>query len=372
MTSKNTTDLLADLANTSADGKPGGDLLSNLLESLLNREDTDEQIIKSVLKLEQDPILPPGSIRFGENNLKLGSATRTLEIVDAYGMTSLIVAQPYDDTGIKRPVAYSASAVQTFPVNLADDQTLTGQQTVSITAAEVSMTIANKLKPASAGQLRIRSYTGTDDTGSLLVDSTFEVTPADVGNEISFVTFNPSITATGDEGFITFDGIDLLGGVSTLPGAPVTPFLESTLFIAEKKELAYVDDIPVMYGHRGDATPDVPIVITQSNVPTLLDTYTFTLEKDQTIKLDAIIRWSLNNAQSSAEFSFTLDGAEILASRIEPKDPNNEDYLYIFGQIDLTAGPHTVTCVGTKIGNGQPDLTIFSNGWTRIPVIVEP
>ncbi len=371
MTSKNTTALLSDLANTSADGKPGGDLLSDLLESLLNMEDTDEQVIKSVLKLEKDPILPPGSIRFGENNLKLGSATRTLEIVDAYGKTSLIVAQPYDDTGIRRPVAYSASAVQTFPVSLADGTTLTGQQTVSITASAVSMTIANKLKPASAGELRIRSYKGTDDTGSLLVDSVFQVEPADIGNEVTFVTFNPNITEPGDEVFITFDGVDLFGGVSALPGTPVTPFLESTLFIAEKEELAYLSDVPLMYGHRGDATPDAPIVITQSNVPTLLDTYTFTLEKDQTIKLDAIIRWSLNNAQSSALFSFTLDGAEILASRIEPKDPNNEDYLYIFGQIDLTAGPHTVTCVATKVGNGQPDLTVFSNGWTRVPVIVE-
>ena len=374
MPAKTTAELLAEIQASSANGKPGGTLLENLAQSVLNLEDTIEQQVKGEVDYASNPTIPPSGIKFGVDNLTIKSATKSLQIENSEAERSLVIIQDYDNTGFTAPTAYNAGALQQFPVADVFDQVLTGKQSLAIESQVDSMTVANIIRPASAGELTIISYRGEDETGPQLSNTTFTIQSGDVGNPITILTSNPNITEAGDETFITFEGVDLFGGVQTLPSVAgqTTLYLESSLFLLERKQIAFMDDLPLTYGHRGTATPEAPIVITQSNVPTLIDTYTFTLESDQTIKLDAIIRWQLDNAQSSAVFSFTLDGAEILTSRIEPKDPNNEDYFYIFGQIDLTAGPHTVTCSAEKVGNNAPDLTIFSNGWTRVPVIIEP
>ena len=118
-----------------------------------------------------------------------------------------------------------------------------------------------------------------------------------------------------------------------------------------------------LFGHRGVATDDVPITVNGTEVVTV-DTYNFTIPDDMTYKCDVIIRWRLTVANTSAIFNFELDGQELLVSRIEPKDGNNEDYLYVFGLVDLTAGAHSLVTTATKsAANGQ--LIITGNAVTR-------
>ncbi len=136
--------------------------------------------------------------------------------------------------------------------------------------------------------------------------------------------------------------------------------------------LALALDLPLTYAHRGDATPDNPIVISQNGEQTTVDTYTFTLDRPQTLKVDTITRWRVNATNASSILTYIIDGVEVLTAREEVKDANNEMYTSIWACIDFEAGEHTIELVASKAGNASPNLTIFSNGWTRVPVIVEP
>ncbi len=118
-----------------------------------------------------------------------------------------------------------------------------------------------------------------------------------------------------------------------------------------------------LYGHKGAATDADPITVTGTET-VLVDSYTFTLPEAATIKLDVLVRWRLTVPNTSAIYTFKLDGDVILTARKEPKDGNNEDYLYVFGLIELDAGTYTVTAEATKSGNSG-NLIISANAFTR-------
>ncbi len=137
-------------------------------------------------------------------------------------------------------------------------------------------------------------------------------------------------------------------------GELLTNMLDSLLNKADKAKL---------FGHRGTATDADPITVTGTETE-LIDTYTFNVPFDTVEKIDVLVRWRLTVANTSSIFTFKLDGNEILTARKEPKDGNNEDYLYVYGLVDLAAGDHTITAEATKSGNNG-DLIISGNAFTR-------
>jgi|9_EtaG_2_1085328.scaffolds.fasta_scaffold15176_2 hypothetical protein len=126
------------------------------------------------------------------------------------------------------------------------------------------------------------------------------------------------------------------------------------------------------YGRRSPITSDNPLLIDGlANVFETIDTYTFTVSDEDTYKISVIIPWRLNSAQQRALFEFELDGTVILEATLEPKDSQNDDFLFVFGLRDLTAGSHTVVARGSKT-NDQTVLTIDGCSWTRNRIILEP
>ncbi len=130
-------------------------------------------------------------------------------------------------------------------------------------------------------------------------------------------------------------------------------------------------DTYIEHGRRSPITPDVPLIIDgPADQFEIIDTYTFSVPDADTYKLAVIIAWNLDSPQQKAVFEFELDSTVILEATLEPKDGQNDDFLFVFGLRDLTAGSHTIEAKGTKT-NASAVLTIDGCSWTRNRMILD-
>jgi len=130
-------------------------------------------------------------------------------------------------------------------------------------------------------------------------------------------------------------------------------------------------DTYIEHGRRSSLTPDNPLIIDgAADQFETIDTYTFSIANADTYKLAVIIAWNLDSPQQKAIFEFELDSTVILEATLEPKDGQNDDFLFVFGLRDLTAGSHTIVAKGTKT-NAAAVLTIDGCSWTRNRIILD-
>lgn len=162
---------------------------------------------------------PPGSLLLG-SGLRISSGLNTLVFQRAGGtQQSLVSMIPYGDTGSTAPVFYDLATEIDFPVTDVFDTQLTSPQTITFVPA-VADSYATRFifRPAEAGTLRIRAYTGSDTSGDLIIDFNVVVSSGQVGTNVQMDIPSPILTFTGDVVTVEVSGIDLFGGVQTAAG----------------------------------------------------------------------------------------------------------------------------------------------------------
>ena len=170
---------------------------------------------------------PPGSFLFG-SGARLSSGVNALVFQQAGGtQKSLLSLVQYDDTGSVAPVLYSLAAITDFPQTSTFDTQLAAPQTITLDGASADNFVTKFVfRPAEAGTLTVKGYTGTDTSGDLIVDFDLTVSAGQVGSTVEMAVPSPILSFTGDQATIVASGIDVFGGTQTDPGYSGTlPFL---------------------------------------------------------------------------------------------------------------------------------------------------
>ena len=161
---------------------------------------------------------PPGSLFLGDG-LRLSSGLNTLVFQRAGGtQQSLISLIPYDSTGNDAPVFFDLATEIDFPVTTVFDTQLTAPQTITFVPATVD-NFATKFvfRPAESGTLRIRGFTGPTSGGDLIIDFNVTVSVGQVGTNVEMDIPSPILTFVGDQVTVETSGLDLFGGLQTVP-----------------------------------------------------------------------------------------------------------------------------------------------------------
>ena len=145
---------------------------------------------------------------------------QTLALDKSTGQLALAIIQEYDDTGSTLPFYYELAAQQTLDVNLLSDIVIPAPYELTYVTFGDNLTNDFTFIPNEAGDIRLRYWLGTDDTGMLIFDETRTVTAGEVGNPIAFGIGNPYLLAQGTQLFVRSEGVDLRGTAITDPASP--------------------------------------------------------------------------------------------------------------------------------------------------------
>ncbi len=189
----------------------------------------------------------PGSLFLGSAGLSISSASRALNVIDAYGQESIGIKTRYDKTGNEPSFTWDFSAASvinicpTFSTQLSEPFEFLFPSPVS----SDTMSFSYEVRPATSGKLRTKIYAGTDNTFPVISDSTITVEPGDVGNLLLIPLPNRIVTQIGDDVFAEYSGVDLFGGVQA-SGAFVgqtKPFLDAEFSLLTPKTIASGPDV---------------------------------------------------------------------------------------------------------------------------------
>ena len=190
----------------------------------------------------------PGSLYLGEGGSRLSAGNRVLNFTDPEGDEYFFPASLFNSSGTDRPFCITLANEQTAILNSVSDQTLASPQSLAFGGAIApSRTSAFVVIPKASGNLRVRSFYGSDDTGPVIVDNDYTIQPSDVDNPTTLVIPNPLLIAPGDQQFVLFEGVDLAGGLQTTGPftGQVVIYLESTFALGDVKTLATEDQLPL-------------------------------------------------------------------------------------------------------------------------------
>lgn len=162
---------------------------------------------------------PPGSLLIG-SGLRVSSGLNTLVFQRAGGtQQSLVSMVPYDPvSGSSDPVNYALAAEVEFPVTTVFDTTLVSPQILTFVPAVADSYVTKfRFRPATSGTLRVEGFTGADVDGDLIIDFEITIVPGDIGTEVTMDIPSPALSFVGDQFTIRVSGIDLFGGLQTVP-----------------------------------------------------------------------------------------------------------------------------------------------------------
>lgn len=176
-----------------------------------------------------------GTLYLGESGANINSGSEVMNFIAADGGKHYMHGVEYDDTGSTQPYFWKLPALSQVPIADVSSSTLSDPQTVGITNTINSYIKEYTLIPATSGELRVQTWLGTDDTGASLVDTYITVDPGDVGNQTVFTAPNDTLILTGQDTYTKFSGIQLNGGLQTLPplSGQTTPFITLGVWVAE-------------------------------------------------------------------------------------------------------------------------------------------
>lgn len=198
-----------------------------------------------------------GTLLLGQAGAGISSGSEILNFTAADGGDSYIQTIQYDDTGSSEPSFYALPAIAEVTLTDVSDQVLTDPQTITAPAF-ANVYIKNyTVIPATSGEMRVRVWLGTDDTGPSIVDTYVTVAPGDIGVETTYEAPNNTLILTGQDTYTEFSGVQLRGGVQTLP-----PFAGQTLIFLKTNSW-----IPAKryYLNKDDSTPATGAVFVSDN-----------------------------------------------------------------------------------------------------------
>lgn len=195
-----------------------------------------------------------GTLLLGQAGAGISSGSEILNFTAADGGESYVQTIQYDDTGSSEPFFYDLPAIAEVTLTDVSDQVLTDPQTITAPAV-ANVYIKNyTVIPATSGEMRVRVWLGTDDTGPSIVDTYVTVAPGDIGVETTYEAPNNTLILTGQDTYTEFSGVQLRGGVQTLP-----PFTGQTLIFL--KTNSWIPSTRY-YLNKDDSTPTANAIFT--------------------------------------------------------------------------------------------------------------
>lgn len=172
----------------------------------------------------------PNGLMMGDGQI-ISAGVRGVNFSDALNRRALAIGSEYDDTGTLNTFLYILAARTLTAIANGNTQDLSDPQTYLFTATADSLTRSFTVIPATTGTLRVEAFAGTDATAPRVVDNSFAVMAGQPLSEMELEIRNPSLINSGDQLFIRFSGVQLRGGVSTVPltDGQTLPFLSSDI-----------------------------------------------------------------------------------------------------------------------------------------------
>ena len=331
----------------------GGAGLANKLDKIT----TDPQTVAGPVEFLQSITVPSGSIILGKDGAKVGSSARALAYTDARERNTLFAQYYYDDTGGTALEYWDISARQTFNVCPDSGVTLPDPQELAFSGAiGDTLTRAFKIIPKAAGELRVQSWEGSDDTGAVLVDNMFTILVGDIDNITTLELPISTLTESGDMQFVRFSGVQLSGSLSQPSGIFVgqeCPFLDSDIHILTKEEVVkqgtdFLDFTPqnpnppykqarIYYSEEREtldfynAVSDLTINLPEESIQPVWNSTGSTINNGQVVKLQG----GVTNDLPNVELALADDVDDANASGVATHDieDGTKGYITIIGSV---------------------------------------
>jgi len=222
----------------------------------------------------------PGTLFLGIDGTNISSSAAALNFESAYGIESVPLGFNVFDSGSSVPGFFEFDTVKDIVVADVFDTQLSAPREFLFPAASLSTyTTGVKVRPAITGTLVVKAFAGALATDPIVVDATFDIQGGDIGNIFEVPYPNKLLGLQGDIQLLTFDGVDLFGGLQTsgLFTGQTKPFLIADTALARGVAVASEDDlddyISLNSGYITAALKTGGIVV--SALPTALtDTFT--------------------------------------------------------------------------------------------------
>lgn len=207
--------------------------------------DTNPSTYDSELWVESSINVGPGTLFLGSDGMSLSSAARTVNFIDAYGSTGIPIGTIYDETGNLAPFQFDfaasndTSVTDVFDTNLSDPQTM-----LFAVGTNDSITRAYSVRPATAGNLRVRAFAGSLTTDPVILDTRITIIAGQISTVVEIALANNILIQVGDDVLLEFSGIQLEGGLQT-SGAFIgqtVPFLNADFAVLTRRDLVVQGD----------------------------------------------------------------------------------------------------------------------------------
>lgn len=250
-------------------------------EDKLDKVSLDPQTVAGSVEFMKDLTIPSSSLILGKDGAKVSSAGRSLSFIDARERNTLFAQYSYDNAGGDQAYYWDIDSLQVFNICPDDTVTLSDPQEMAFSGAGGnSLTRAFLVIPKTTGILRVQAWEGTDDTGPVLTDNSYEVGLAAINTSVDLDLPAGQITETGDMQFVRFSGVQLGGSLSQSAGSFVgqeAPFLETGVQLLTKILLPSTTDLDLKEDkvNKGIANGYAPLDssshVPAANLPSYVD-----------------------------------------------------------------------------------------------------
>jgi hypothetical protein len=226
--------------------------MSNFVDKL-DKKRPESQTVISEVEFLSDITVPTASLILGKDGARIGSSARALSYTDARERNTLFSQYYYDDTGGTVLSYWDIAVRQTLNVCPDSGVTLSDPQELPFSGAVGNtLTRAFKIIPKTSGTLRVQSWEGVDDTGAVLIDSSFTILVGDIDNLTLIDLPIGLISEVGDLQFVRFSGVQLSGSLSQSSGIFIgqeCPYLDSDVHLLTIKEVVTTQIVGTVSPH---------------------------------------------------------------------------------------------------------------------------
>jgi len=317
-------------------------------------------------------------IQVPQNSINIGDAIKMSDLAQSIGYETAFDEKQYILMGYeitsnesKKPTVKAFDAPSSFVLQPLDSETesFTNTLVIPIPAAQQVIGKTYKLK-AVCDQVLLVEVFRLADNGGLDTKIINEELPASQTNINGFdFDLIPLVDfELGKNYRIELTPLD--GGTLEIKGGTISgsfvPYIERVLgWEYVNKAVAFEDDIPKLYAHKGITVADPPFE-NNTSIPVLVDTWTLNVPEDGTYSISVTVEYNINNVQRDAIFRFDLNGATGININQESKDSTNKIFFTTFAIDDLTAGNNVIEFYASieNPQNAGQRIQVVSNRFT--------
>jgi len=270
----------------------------------------------------------PGTLFLGLDGVSLSSAAKSLNFNSAFGDKAIPLGQAFTDDGSTGPTHFRFTKINDFiAADIFDTQLGSPNQWIFENTIFNSYTEGITIRAATSGTLVLKAYAGNADTFPIVIDTTFEILPGDIGNLRSIPFPNGLLAVAGDEQLIVASGIDLFGGLQTDVTLPffnqTVGYLQSDTFVLTLSDLItrnQFDDYALLNSQYNTAAE-------KSGGLTVITLPTATVDTVSAAEFIAGID-STSNPTVTTVGSAAFSQNDIIQYLSDPGQPNANDGIY--------------------------------------------